>query len=99
MWQNLQFIHETHRYSAITAAKCTFYGVRAADGANVPEHIADMRRQYNKLHQMGCKISDKEYISVLTLSLPHKMDRLLFPSKALLANKTRKESKASCCRN
>jgi hypothetical protein len=70
MWQSLRAVHETRGHSAITAAKRTFYGTRAADDVNIPEHIATMRTQYNKLSQMGCKIPDEEFKSVLVMSLP-----------------------------
>ena len=36
MWQSLRAVHETRSKSAITAAKRTFYGMRAADDANIP---------------------------------------------------------------
>ena len=74
MWQSLRAVHETRSESAITAAKCTFYGMRAADDANIPEHIAEMRKQYNKLIQKGCKISDEEFKSVIVMSLPSSWD-------------------------
>ena len=74
MWQSLRAVHETRSESAITAAKRTFYGMRAADDANIPEHIAEMRKQYNKLVQKGCKISDEEFKSVLVMSLPASWD-------------------------
>src|SRR5258705_7236848 len=48
--------------------------MRAADDANIPEHIAEMRKQYNKLIQKGCKISDEEFKSVLVMSLPASWD-------------------------
>ena len=47
MWQSLRAVHETRSESAITAAKRTFYGMQAADDANIPEHIAEMRKQVN----------------------------------------------------
>jgi len=74
MWQSLQTVHETRSESAIMAAKCTFYGMRAADDANILEHIAEMRKQYNKLIQKGCKISDKEFKFIIVMSLPASWD-------------------------
>jgi gag-polypeptide of LTR copia-type len=50
MWQSLYVVHEQH---GITGAKRTFYGTRASDDVNIPDHIAEMGRQQNKLHQMG----------------------------------------------
>jgi hypothetical protein len=74
LWQGLRSVHETRGHSAIAAAKRTFYAMRAADDANIPKHIAEMRRQCNKLCQMGCKLSDEEYKSVLVISLPSSWD-------------------------
>jgi len=74
LWQSLRAIHETRGHSAVTAAKRTFYGMCADNDTNIPEHIAKMRRQYNKLSQMGCKISDEEYKSVFVMSLPSTWD-------------------------
>ena len=74
LWQSLRAVHETRGHSAVTAAKRTFYGMCADNDTNIPEHIAEMRRQYNKLSQMGCKISDEEYKSILVMSLPSTWD-------------------------
>ena len=70
MWQSLRAVHELRGQSGVMAAKHTFYGTRAPDDVNIPEHIAEMRRQQNKLHQMGCKIDDEEFKAVLVMSLP-----------------------------
>ena len=77
MWQSLRAVHETRGHSAITAAKRTFYGMRAADDVNIPEHIAEMRRQYNRLCQMGCKILDDEFQTVIVMSLPPTWDHFV----------------------
>jgi LTR polyprotein gag-polypeptide-like protein len=50
MWQSLRAVHKVRGQSAITAAKRTFYGTRAADDVNIPEHIAEMHRQQNRLN-------------------------------------------------
>jgi hypothetical protein len=77
MWQSLCAVHEVRGQSAITAAKRTFYGTRAADEVNIPEHIAKMCRQQNRLNQMGCQISDEEFKSVLVMSLPQLWDHFI----------------------
>jgi len=74
MWRNLCAIHEVHGYSSITAAKRTFYNTHAEEGANIPEHINELRKQQNKLHSMGCEISDEEFKLVLIMSLPPSWD-------------------------
>ena len=58
MWQSLRAVHETRGYSALTAAKRTFYAMRGAEDANIPEHIAEVKQQHTKINQMGCKITD-----------------------------------------
>ena len=77
MWNSLKAVHEVRGQSAITAAKRTFYGTQAEDTVNIPVHIADMRRQQNKLHQMGCQISDEEFKSVLVMSLSPLWDHFI----------------------
>jgi len=44
---------------------------------NIPVHIADMHQQQNKLHQMGCQISNEEFKSVLVMSLPPLWDHFI----------------------
>jgi gag-polypeptide of LTR copia-type len=77
MWQSLRAVHELHGQSGITAAKHTFYGTRASDDVNIPDHIAKMHRQQNKLHQMGCMIDDEEFKTVLIMSLPQSWDHFI----------------------
>ena len=77
MWQNLRAVHEVRGQSAITAAKRTFYGTRASDDVNIPEHVAEMCRQQNRLNQMGCQITDEEFKSVLVMSLPQLWDHFI----------------------
>jgi gag-polypeptide of LTR copia-type len=77
MWQSLRAVHELRGQSGITAAKRTFYGTRASDNVNIPDHIAEMRRQQNKLHQMGCMIDDEEFKTVLVMSLPQSWDHFI----------------------
>jgi hypothetical protein len=43
MWQSLHAVHELCGQSRITATKHTFYGTRASDDVNIPDHIAEMR--------------------------------------------------------
>jgi len=47
------------------------------DTMNIPIHITDMCQQQNKLHQMGCQISDEEFKSVLVMSLPPLWDHFI----------------------
>ncbi|KAF8224311.1 hypothetical protein L208DRAFT_1312225, partial [Tricholoma matsutake] len=59
------------------AAKCTFYGMQASDDVNILEHVAEMCCQQNRLNQMGCQITDKEFKSVLVMSLPQLWDHFI----------------------
>ena len=77
MWQSLRAVHERRGQSGVTGAKHTFYGMWAPDDVNIPEHVAEMRRQQNKLHQMGCKIDNEEFKAVLVMSLPQSWDHLI----------------------
>jgi len=77
MWQSLHAVHELCGSSGVTAAKRTFYGTQAPDDVNIPEHIAEMRQQQNKLHQMGCMIDDEEFKSILVMSLPQSWDHFI----------------------
>ena len=77
MWNSLKGVHKVGGQSAITAAKWTFCGTQAKDTMNIPVPIADMCRQQNKLHQMGCQISDEEFKLVLVMSLPPLCDHFV----------------------
>ena len=77
MWRSLRTIHEVHGQSAITAAKHTLYSMRTTNKNSIPVHIAKMHRQANCINQMGCKISDEEFKSVLTTSLPKNWDHFV----------------------
>ena len=77
MWQSLWAVYETHGYSALTAAKHTFYSMCAAEDANIPEHITEVGQQYNKINQMGCKITDGKLQSVIITSLSSLWDYLV----------------------
>jgi hypothetical protein len=70
-------MHEVHGQSAITAAKCTLYYIRATNEDSILDHIAEMCCQANRINQMGCKISDKEFKSILTTSLPSNWDHFV----------------------
>ena len=54
-----------------------FMAHKPPDDVNIPEHIADMHQQQNKLHQMGCKIDDEEFKAVLVMSLPQSWDHFI----------------------
>jgi hypothetical protein len=77
MWHSLRTIHEVHGQSAITATKCTFYYTCATDEDSILDHIAEMHCQANCINQMGCKISDEEFKSILTTSLPSNWDQFV----------------------
>ncbi|KAF8223067.1 hypothetical protein L208DRAFT_1161051, partial [Tricholoma matsutake] len=73
-------IHAVHRVqgqSAITAAKHTFYAIHASDDVNILEHVVKMCHQQNGLNQMGCQILDKEFKSVLIMSLLQLWDHFI----------------------
>ena len=70
IWCSLHMTHEVCGQSAITAAKHTLYSTRATNEDSILDHIAKMCCQANCINQMGCKISDEEFKSVLTMLLP-----------------------------
>ena len=69
MWSNLRAVHEHRGQSALTATKCTFYGIRAKDDANIPDHIAEMRWLQTRLSEKGYMVDNEEFKSVLIMSL------------------------------
>ena len=74
VWDNLTAIHQSRGQQSITAARRTFYGLRAEEGVNIPEHINEMWKQQSRLHQMGCEIDEEDFKSTLVMSLPGSWD-------------------------
>src|SRR5271156_4169704 len=74
MWENLQSIHETVGLAGITAAKRRLLNTCADDDTNIVEHINNLRQQHNALVNMGERITDQEFKSILIMSLPETWD-------------------------
>ena len=74
MWENLQSIHETVGLAGIMAAKCHLLNTQAEDDTNIVKHINNLQEQHNTLANMGEHISDQEFKSIITMSLPESWD-------------------------
>src|ERR1700678_2787758 len=70
MWENLQAIHETVGSLGITTAKRRLLTTRAQNDTNIIDHINNLREQQYSLINMGERISDQEFKSILIMSLP-----------------------------
>jgi gag-polypeptide of LTR copia-type len=70
MWENLHAIHETVGSAGITAAKCCLLNTRAEDNTNIIDHINNLREQQNALANMGKRISDQEFKSIMIMHIP-----------------------------
>lgn len=74
MWNNLKSIHQVQGQQSVVVAKRNLFAMRAAEGVNIIEHVNEMKCQQNDLHLMGEIIMDKEYKSLLVMSLPDSWD-------------------------
>jgi len=70
MWDNLTSVHEMCGQQSITALRCTLYHTKAVEGDNITAHVNTMRSYQATLHQMGLKVNDKDFKSILVSSLP-----------------------------
>lgn len=71
IWDNLKAIHEIKGQQSIIAMKRTLYKTQITKDAEVPAHMTEMKNIRAKLHAMGCRIPDGEFMNVLLSSLPH----------------------------
>ena len=70
MWDNLTSVHEMRGQQSITALRCTLYHTKAVEGDDIVAHMNTMRSYQVTLHQMGLKVNDEDFKSILVSSLP-----------------------------
>jgi gag-polypeptide of LTR copia-type len=74
MWENLSSIHETVGSTGITASKCRLFNTCVEDDTNIIDHINNLHEQQNALTNMGERMSDQEFKSIMIMSLPESWD-------------------------
>ena len=66
IWENLQLIHEL---AGTVAVKHWLLNTQADDDTNIVNHINNLQEQHNSLINMGERISDQEFKSIVIMSL------------------------------
>ena len=67
---NLTSVHEMHRQQSIMVLHCTLYHTKAVEGDDIVAHVNTMCSYQATLHQMGSKVNDENFKSILVSLLP-----------------------------
>ena len=70
MWDNLTSVDGMHGQQSIMALCCTLYHMKAVKGDDIVVHMNTIHSYQATLHQMGSKVNDEDFKSILVSSLP-----------------------------
>lgn len=74
MWDALVSVKEPRGVPGVFALRRKFYQRIMEEGAEMIAHIAGLRKIQNEIHLIGERISNKEFLAVLAMSLPESWD-------------------------
>jgi len=74
MWDQLTTVKESKERLRILATWCALYCTIVEEGFKMVDHISSLQKLQEKLHIIGNKIPNEDFVMILVTSLPKSWD-------------------------